>query len=793
MHSLIEEALVIIGQAQRSHKEALRHSLDAAKSAHGTVTRYEFRRALETCSIHVSFQTASQLMDWLCEPGKTREKISVNEFWRRIERVEAFEKADSNHDGVLSRLEVVNMTEQRGRQESKPVSVIKLAASDVASTPVPAKGMSAVEELHMGRKLSMFTPKSEKAVESFLSRYETRGGVGGASTPSSSRPSRSKEKGSSTTDTKDLNNTQHNESRQACVNGTRHKELVSVVETSDRKNRESTTTTTTTTTTINTTATDGPELSRTNGIPSTPVALASGKRGIHNTAEDAPETSFNSQYLPESVTRAVDAAVAHAMKKSSSPSLSTTATATTPSMPDGKSYAPDGINENDGNSVFSSSSGKRIKFTPGSVEEENHLLYAKLHRANFNNASLEREISSLKELLLKAQRDGSLHEKGSLPLTADTPIEEAAEGLVSKVEGKGKKMLVASITEIITRLRSETLRREVAENAVTLSGKSFSAKNEEMIEQQKQRDREKAASINKLRAEIEQKSNTISILQDKLEGAENALINEKQARKQSEDALASAMKQQREERLSNDKEKSILSEEVRETLLSLKDQVLAEQKRREVIDNEVRTLRGALLRCKEDVIVEREKLRSQAESLLERERKVLGKLVSQLEEAAQDNKKLEDYSTEMENVYLSLKQLHSSLRLRDDVNGHKSSGEEGDLGRTEEDKNTVNGYTYGIDSEASWAKLAEALPAQLHPEGGGHVTAAKVLVDHRQQMQREEEEKQEYLQKHYQQQQQQVQSFEINGDDNDNDDDTASIIAALTGLRSEISSLLPDE
>ena len=748
--SLIEEALVILGQASRNNKDSLRVELNAAKTTQGTVTRYEFRRALETCAIHISFQSASQLMDWLCEPGKSREKINVDEFWRRVDRVEAFERADINHDGVLSRSEVVNLKEDdRHEQTDKTVSAIALAASDVASTPIQTVGISAVQELNRVRKVSMFTPKSNHAVETFLSRYDT--GINVAS-PTTSARQHSRVKSNA----HDLTSTKASE-RDIIASKSSHQDQIGSTSTSDLS---------------------FPQKEKSVKTAGTGSTYSPAR---NYTSKEAPQSSSSPSdvpFLPENVTRAVDAAVAHAMKKSSTPAAGSSTSAAAIAL-DGKYAFNNGTLSNTETGGGTSFSDKLI---PGSIQEENHILYAKLHRATFANAGLEREISSLKELLLKAQRDGSLRETGVVSLTADTPVEEAAEGLVSKVEGKGKKMLVAGITEIITRLRSETLRREVAENAVTMSAKAYGIKNEEELEKQKEKEREKIASINMLRAEIEQKSNTISILQDKLEGAETSLANEKQARKQSEEALASVMKQHREERLTSDREKTILSDEVRETLLSLKDQVLAEQKRREVIDNEVRTLRGDLLRCKEDVIVEREKLRSQAEGLLERERKVLGTLVSQLEEAAQDNKKLENYSTEMENVYLALKSLYSSLKLREDDARNETEGRAHDGDGVDEECTTVNGYTYGIDSEASWAKIAQALPAQLHPEGGGHVTAAKVLIDHRQQQEKQSKENplsEEVFRLHQ-------------NDVNDEEDDTASIIAALTGLRSEISSLLPE-
>ena len=186
----VEEALVIMSRAPKERKATLKASLDASRTAEGTVTRYEFRRALDTSDIQLTFKMCSQLMDWLCEPGQGRERVGVDEFWRRIYRLEAFERADANHDGVLSRMEAVSAgrhvhpadqaregrrtdaaTPALGAQPSAAPSALRCAVSDVASAPVPAQGLTALEELHMKRKPSLFTPSSDRVVNSFLSRY----------------------------------------------------------------------------------------------------------------------------------------------------------------------------------------------------------------------------------------------------------------------------------------------------------------------------------------------------------------------------------------------------------------------------------------------------------------------------------------------------------------------------------------------------------------------------------------------------------------------------------------------
>ena len=211
---------------------------------------------------------------------------------------------------------------------------------------------------------------------------------------------------------------------------------------------------------------------------------------------------------------------------------------------------------------------------------------------------------------------------------------------------------------------------------------------------------------------------------------------------------------------------------MRETLLSLKDQVLEEQKRREGIDAEVRMLRAALLRCKEEVIVEREKLRSQAEALLARERAVLGSLVSQLEEARGDDSRLNEYAMEMDKVHGALKQLYASLRLRSGArraNGDAAAAGAGAAGGRErgEEEDAV---AQGIESEAGWARLADALPAPLGQPADGGADGGEALSG----AEYEDHENEAMMM--------------MMGDD----EDTASIIAALTGLRSEISSLLPE-
>ena len=84
------------------------------------------------------------------------------------------------------------------------------------------------------------------------------------------------------------------------------------------------------------------------------------------------------------------------------------------------------------------------------------MLYARLHRTNVENARLERELSGVKELLLKAQREGKMKDTGPVTLTADTPAalhavrvdgyaQVGAGGQVVAGGRAGRKKLVSSL------------------------------------------------------------------------------------------------------------------------------------------------------------------------------------------------------------------------------------------------------------------------------------------------------------------------------------------------------------
>ena len=692
--AVVEDVLVLLGRASAEQKRLLTDNLAASVSAQGTVTRYEFRRALTSSKLKLDFRSASVFMDWLGEP------IEVADFWQRLGRLEAFERADTNGDGVLSRAEasahpprILEDDMDTNGDVVPRSSALKIGASSVAKAPAaPEERLSAVEELHRTRKPSYFTPTSGNTVDTFMHKYYTNSANGQSSTAGGKRLA-----------------------------------LPPTTET---------------------------------GAPSIAATPSSAARPVHTSGANDSETPGT--ILPASVTKAVDAAIAHGVRRpthkdSAAPSLpalvasSSSSTAPAPSS----SLAL----------ITSSSQQPKIGDTAlHEAEEENHLLYARLHRSGMENARLEREVSDLKELLLKAQGEGTMKAHGAVPLSSDTPAVEAAEQVVDLQRGtRGREALVKGITQIITRLRSETLRREVAENAVALSSRNKAVGAPTNGEAHDDND---SSSVFSMRAELERATTTASILEDKLEGAESALKKEKAARAEAEKALAAAISTKEATSSAsgadNDSERSaVLTAEVRETLLGLKEQVLAEQKRREVIDTEVRTLRAALLRCKEEVIVERERLRAQAETLLQRERSVLGSLVEQLESARSESTKMDDYAGEMEKVHAALRMLQNSLRLED---GDAHAG----AAVPKIARGVSPSSTTSRAGDVQWPAIAEAVPEsalalqnRTDKNGGGGEDTITVSQA---------------------------------GGTVDGDDDaagTAAIIEALTGLRSEISSLLP--
>lgn len=76
-------------------------------------------------------------------------------------------------------------------------------------------------------------------------------------------------------------------------------------------------------------------------------------------------------------------------------------------------------------------------------------------------------------------------------------------------------------------------------------------------------------------------------------------------------------------------------------------------------------LRAALVESKEEVIAMQDEERARTEELMERERRLLLTLMKQLQSSQQEQLRLDDYCEEMDKVYVSLEKLYSSLKNED--------------------------------------------------------------------------------------------------------------------------------
>ena len=137
---------------------------------------------------------------------------------------------------------------------------------------------------------------------------------------------------------------------------------------------------------------------------------------------------------------------------------------------------------------------------------------------------------------------------------------------------------------------------------------------------------------------------------------------------------------------------------------------------------------------------------------------MLGSLVEQLESARSESAKIDDYAVEMEKVHAALQMLQSSLRLED---GDTQTGAAVPTMAT--DASPVSRAA----ADAQWPAIAEALPEEALLLHNGEADTNVITSYDR--------------------------TNGVNGEVGDVSDmeSTAAVIEALTGLRSEISSLLP--
>ncbi|KAK3266183.1 hypothetical protein CYMTET_25174 [Cymbomonas tetramitiformis] len=105
--------------------------------------------------------------------------------------------------------------------------------------------------------------------------------------------------------------------------------------------------------------------------------------------------------------------------------------------------------------------------------------------------------------------------------------------------------------------------------------------------------------------------------------------------------------------------------QLRETAQELQAQLHEASQGRAHAEAECDRLRAALVESKEEVITLQDDERARTEELMERERRLLLTLMKQLQSSQQEQLRLDDYCEEMDKVYVSLEKLYSSLKNED--------------------------------------------------------------------------------------------------------------------------------